>query len=345
MILYVRSIYIAIIGLWRFLVVFPFLATVTGVATVCLLIGLPIAAFFSGGGAALAAIMQAIIFDNVASTDMGGAITDLASALKTVLFIFGCFASWLLGAAGIYMGLVAIRTSLMAEGMFNPVDLVKLLKVSVKYSFFFLLANVALGALALFAGYMLFFFGYTDLPADLLDRPDALTVFFSSRTVTLIAMIYAACALILYAAMMVPMAASAWSASERMQPYDLFYGFGSGFLGILLVLVTVTAIQYYFGYAVELGRLLVFATGWMFAKLSGDDIPVLEWIDLKPMLIGAGVSILLYYWQYVAAALGFIQLEQKRERARIEAGKRPRSEIVDAAELRRARASQQSIWH
>jgi hypothetical protein len=341
MLLYPHSLFVALKGLWRFLVVAPFLIPIALTFTVCLGVGV----LLMGGllGARLAPI---VLTGAIASGTDAAEFLGAAAGVLGIIFMALLFFAWALALTGVnFIGLVAIRTALMAQGDFNPVEITRLVKNAGKYAFFFVLAYVAFASLLVFIGFLLTEFGLSDLPPQFWDRPDASYLLSNSVLAKVLGIIYVIFFLLLNAAMMVPMAASAWSSTEKMQPLDMFWGIGSATIAMLLVVLSGYAVQYYFDVGSKNVQLFSYMVGFGYAKLAREMPPVMTWIEMQPLLIAFGISLALYYWQYVAAALGFLNRWNRLEAARIAALERPKSDWVDPNELRKARQGQGSIFH
>jgi hypothetical protein len=342
MLLYPQSLYVALKGLWRFLVVVPFVVPLVAIFTVSLGIGVVVM-----GGLFGAPLAAAVLSGTLASgADVAGVLGAAATGIGIIFMAF-IVVAWAFVMTGFnFVGLVAIRTALMAQGEFNPVEIGRLVKNSIKYAFFFVLAYVAIASLLIFIGFILTELGLSDLPPRFWEKGEAGAAMFANSLMAKILMgIYAVFFVSLNAAMMVPMAAAAWSSTEKMQRLDMFWGIGSAIIVMLLVAITGYVVQYIFGIGAKNVQLFSYLIGVGYAGLTQNNLPQMTWVQMQPLLIAFGISIALYYWQYVAAALAFLKRREALEAARIAATQRPKSDWIDPNELRKARQGQASIFH
>jgi hypothetical protein len=342
MILYPLSLYVALKGLWRFLVVVPFIVPLVAIFTVCLGIGVVVLGGVFGAPLAAAVLSGSLQGGADLAVILGAAATGIG-----IIFMAFIVVAWALVMTGFnFVGLVAIRTALMAQGEFNPVEIGRLVKNSIKYAFFFVLVYVAFASLLIFIGFILTELGLSDLPPRFWERGEAgAAMFANSLIVKILLVIYAVFFLLLNAAMMVPMAAAAWSSTEKMQRLDMFWGIGTSMIAMLLVALSIYGTIYALGIVSKIIQLFSYLIGVGYAGMTQNNLPQMTWVEMQPLLIGFGVSIALYYWQYVAAALGFLQRRERLEADRIAANQRPKSDWIDPNELRKARQGQGSIFH
>ena len=137
----------------------------------------------------------------------------------------------------------------------------------------------------------------------------------------------------LHAAMMVPMAAVAWSASTNKPDMDFFYGFGASLFPLTLIFLISLGLQIYF---MTWFWPLMFFIWWIFTAIGlmigkPPEAPDVDWLMLA---LSVGANLLLYYWKASAAAVAFLK---RRERQAAEIKAERAVQVVDARSLRKAR--------
>ncbi len=118
--------------------------------------------------------------------------------------------------------------------------------------------------------------------------------------------------------LIVPIAATAWSATERRPDVGMFYGFGASFVPLAVIGFIVIVLQIYFGIWYKIIIVwfwFIFAVWGLFAG----ELPELPEAGVVLDFGAAFISnIFLYYWQASAAGLAFIKRYRRDARVREE---------------------------
>lgn len=303
--LVIKSFFLSFDALWRFLIFLPVIV----VFTISLMIGTLVLLPF---------------------TLLTPILTYAIVAASTLIYITGVT----------FSGIVTIRCALAGEGVYGIPVLTRLISTSFKYA---ILMTIFYGLIYFAAGLILAvmdIYGFKDLNALFFGgNPEIIEYRLKNdQTFLTIGVIVLTVTNSFFSALLVPMSAKAYSASEKTEPHDMFWGFGASFFQIFIVVTAVAAIGFMtdiYIYTFEfVGYIITYIQSFLSKEI---DAPV---VDRDHLLVIVGcffASMWLYCWQYAAGALGFLKHRKKIEKQKAEIKAKPVEHTVDLAELRKSR--------
>lgn len=257
------------------------------------------------------------------------------------MFIFPLVAILIYLVASTFSALIAIRGALAAKGVFGEPVLSRLLTASLGYgllqTFFYLLMYFAAILVVMIIG----IYELEDVNQALMsgDTDNLKQLFYSHPMMmsvaigTLLAVNAFSCALL------VPMSASAYSASRKAKPLDFFWGFGASFISLSIVLIFVNLIAFgtdvytksveFISYGIMYAMTKLTGARGLFTPVEADEIIIMAFCFLA--------SVWLFCWQYAAGALAFLKRREKIEQRKVAESSGPVEHPVDLAELRKSR--------
>jgi hypothetical protein len=244
------------------------------------------------------------------------------------------------GALAIFMFLVAIRTALASINEYHAPSLGLLIRAAAIFTVFESILILSLGWTGIFAALVSDGFSL-DAIFNGLGNADGQSAGFrvgshNPFALALMALIVVS-ASALHVALMVPMAASAWSANSKGQELDIFWGFGASFLPLAAIFVMAVALQLgLWGFA-TIAEVNAYAIGSLSLSVQtrAENGPIE--LTATKAISGLLIAGLTYYWQATAAAMAFIK---RRERLAANHGLGvaiPDEARVDPRSLRKAR--------
>jgi len=269
--------------------------------------------------------------------------------LTLQIFLVGAFASAVIpfvgiivpGASVIFGYLIAIRTSYAGQGESGPPLWRQLVTASVVFS---LIEGAILASLA-----------WTGFLALMISDGNGLTEIFHTVTavwtqtgsydvhwreigIWLLIAFHILAAAFVHIALIVPIAATAWSATERKPDVGMFYGFGASFFSLFVIGLIVIILQIVTGIWYKIFFVWFWIIFAILDLLRGElpDMPDLS----RALDFGAAFvfNIFLYYWQASAAGLAFIKRYRRDAHVREEKMLATFDETrVTARSLRKAR--------
>lgn len=303
--LIIRSFFLSFDALWRFLIFLPIIV----IFTISLMIGtfvlLPFTLFIP-------------------------ALTYVVIAVSTIIFITGVT----------FCGIVTIRCALAGKGVFGIPVFNRLVGASLKYGIlmtvFYILIYLAAGLILA----VMDIYGFKDLNSLFFGGNPKIIEYRlkTDQTFLTIGVIVLTITNSFFSALLVPMSANAYSASEKTDPHDMFWGFGASFFQILIVVTAIAAIGFMTDIYIYTFEFVGYVITYLQSFLSKEiDAPV---VDRDHLLVIVGcffASMWLYCWQYAAGALGFLKHREKIEKRKAETKAKPVEHSVDLAELRKSR--------
>ena len=232
------------------------------------------------------------------------------------------------GAISAFCTIVGLRCALAARGHGNEPALGALLWSSVIFSLINTLAVIVVSAIAF--GIVLLIVG---LPGDLTGWQDVLIYLgdnadwaFYLQTVFVV---------LYFAAMAVPMTATARAGTPGARRPDPVQGFGAGFVSLAIVLGIGSALSLYLGIFGEVWIVLGLMAEWVLVYAMGDELPDLPGITLG--FVASVVAIIMASCWYFATAV--LAWESRQRRPLEETGATAPVTRISADDLRALRES------
>ncbi len=243
-----------------------------------------------------------IVFPFIAAASfvlmLGLGFVTLGLAIPVILLISATFAA-----------LVAMRAGLQARGVWNTPSLGRLVKASAGFGVFQVLIYILFGGAAGLAIYALTLYGVEDLGTafETFDPADMWSFVAQTPLTLAIGLIATAAIAAIFTAIQVPMAAAAFSASERGPNHHFFWGMGASFLPILIVLAATFAINIGFGVQLRVQVFVAYAVTYAGLVLFQQPVQSFDYALLATGLLNVAISLWLYSWSSAAAALGYLR--------------------------------------
>jgi hypothetical protein len=297
--LVLRSLWVSVTGFWRYLVVLPFL---------------------------LAVVLAVLIVYTVTARIFFGLVLALP------LVIAGLF---------VFAFLVAIRTAFASVGEYGSPMFFRLMKAGLIFAviqgvLYFVIEFNGFQGLLLAEG--LSFWDIRHVLETAAEQGEArVALSMWNPLIWIVIVLFLAAVIYVSVGILVPMAASAWSASEERAPVDPIWGFGSQFLPLAVVVGVTYLVQSQYGTNAKTFWLFGLVIGNFFDWISARDVEWPETAHLLDLTGGFLLGSFLYYWQACAAALAFLAERKRREIVREAALFTPEAARVDPRSLRKAR--------
>ena len=297
--LVLRSLRVSVTGFWRYLVVLPFL---------------------------LAVVLAVLIFYTM--------------LLRIIPLLFLAFPLIIAGLF-VFAFLVAIRTALASVGEYGSPLFLRLLKAGLVFA----LIQAVLFLVIKFNGFQglllaegLSFWDIRHVFKTAAEEGSArVYLSFWNPLIWIVLALFLAAIAYVSVGILVPMAASAWSASEERAPLDPIWGFGSQFLPLAVVVAVTYVVQITFAANFKIFEMIMLMVGNFFDWIAAREVEWPEPAYLFDLTVGFLVGSFLYYWQATAAALAFLAERKRREIVREAALFTPEVERIDPRSLRKAR--------
>jgi hypothetical protein len=297
--LVLRSFLISVTGFWRYLVVLPFL---------------------------LAVVLAVLI------------VFFMIARVFPLLYLFR---NLVIAGLFVFAFLVAIRTALASVGEHGSPMFFRLLKSGLIFALiqavlFFVIEFNGFQGLLLAEGLSFWDIRHVfETAAEQGEARVALTLW--NPLIWIVLVLFLAAVAYVSVGILVPMAASAWSASEGRAPVDPIWGFGSQFLPLAVVVGVTYVVQIYFAANSRIFEMIMLVIGNFFDWISARDVEWPKSAELVDLTAGFLLGSFLYYWQACAAAMAFLAERGRRSEAREASQFTPEESRVDPRSLRKAR--------
>jgi hypothetical protein len=250
-------------------------------------------------------------------------------------FLAGVFSS----IAMAFAALLAIRGGLQARGASLTPVFRRLLVSSIQWGLFETVVYAVIGISIGLALWLATPFGPSEL-SDLVRQadPDVGLEFLTSSPAVLAIGLGGLCLIYgLSLSFSVPKAAAAYSAGEKVRPLDFFWGFGTSFFSLAVVMIAAGVIALFSGALFGTAALVGYGFGHVVAWITQGRPPAMPAPGLAMLAGLALIQIWTYCWFYAACALAFLR---QLDRVEAEPGAErivPQAEPVDVRALRKSR--------
>lgn len=237
--------------------------------------------------------------------------------------------------------MLALRGAYQARGVSGVSVFGRLFVAALKWGFFEAFVYLLIGFAMALAFWALAVMDLEQIGALLASpEPPALRDLLSASPVVLgIGIVGTGLIYGLSVAFMVPKAAAGYAAGNAAEPLDFFWGFGTGFVSLALVMLAAAAISYLTGAMAGAAELLLHSVAvvsdWATGTEGDQPLPVAALALLAGLVL---LQIWTFCWTYAAAAEAFLQRHARIAEARAAERVLP---LSDPEELRALRKSRQ----